>query len=291
MFLTSLKKGAKVIMTPIRRMLDGPKIAQQMMGRRWMAMVRLSVALAVILSAGLLVYSVRADVTGAALVDVDEPTTEVVGDLGVEETETARIGEDEMMRLATLLWDAADDRQRGLEEQRRRAEERARNEAAQSGTQAVQPSQPERPVARAPLAPQSITIPGIGVVNMITVGLTSYGAVDVPTNIWQSGWFNGSAMPGNRGAAFIVGHTPGIFTGLRNLNVGDVITVTMNNGQQFNYRVVLRETVHLHSVDMRRALSVHGGGVEGLNLMTCTGTFVPAFGTYDHRIIVYTVRI
>ncbi|MCL2444523.1 class F sortase [Candidatus Saccharibacteria bacterium] len=202
------------------------------------------------------------------------------------------IGAAEAREVAESLREVAE--QRAEEEREREAIRLAQTAQVGSGgvtrpqgggnTPSIQPN--------LPLAPSAITIPGIGTVNgMLSLGINARGEVDVPSNIWQTAWFNGSSMPGTRGAAFVVGHTPGIFTGLRNLSMGQVISITMNNGAVINYRIQHIETVALGEVNMWRNLTTWNGAAEGLNLMTCAGHFVPALGTYSHRLSVFTVRI
>lgn len=164
-------------------------------------------------------------------------------------------------------------------------------EAATQTTATPVVRQPDTVVAPAP-APSSnrISIPSIGLDSAYTdVGLTSAGAIDVPATV--VGRWNGSAAPGAPGAGFYDGHTPGIFSGLAGLSSGANITITGADDTSYIYRVVHREIIALSNVDMRSVLSVYGGASEGVNLMTCAGTYVPSLGTYDARLIIYAVRI
>ena len=78
------------------------------------------------------------------------------------------------------------------------------------------------PVAR----PVSLTIPLIGVkTNLITLGLTASGALQVPSTYYVAGWYTGSPRPGAIGSAIIVGHIdsvngPGVFYRLSELRPG-----------------------------------------------------------------------
>ncbi|MDR0397811.1 MAG: class F sortase [Candidatus Nomurabacteria bacterium] len=120
--------------------------------------------------------------------------------------------------------------------------------------------------------------------SIITVGLTSDGAVGVPPNLYQAGWFNGSAALGSGGASFVDGHSPGGFAAIKGVGYGTVITVGLASGQNINYRVTAIENVPLAQVNMVKVLTS-----PGLNLMTCSGTQVG--NTYSHRFIVYSSRI
>lgn len=159
---------------------------------------------------------------------------------------------------------------------------------APTASQAAAPAPAPAPVRAAP-AVDRLVIPSIGLNSqLVSVGLTGAGAVDVHPSL--AGWWNGSAQPGTPGAAFIDGHSPGVLSPLTNIGTGAHISVNKADGQVYNYTVVFRETVALSSVDMRKALSVYGGAAEGLNLMTCAGTYIPSLGTTDQRLIVYAVR-
>jgi len=170
------------------------------------------------------------------------------------------------------------------------APEAAPVEAVAAAPAPVAQQQAPTAIAAAPApAVDRILIPSVGVnSSFVPVGLASNGAVDVPAS--TVGWWNGSAQPGTKGAAFFDGHTPGALSALAGVSVGSVISVQKADGQVFNYTIVYRETVALSSVDMRKALRVYGAAAEGLNLMTCAGTYIPSMGTTDQRLIVYAVR-
>lgn len=140
------------------------------------------------------------------------------------------------------------------------------------------------------LTGDTLTIPSLGISAPLTdVGLTSEGAVAVPAGM-QVGHWNGSAKPGTRGLAFLDGHTPGVFSGLTGISAGHIFNVHYN-GQDLLYKVVFTEIVPLASVNMSKALRVYGGAAEGINLMTCAGMYDASLGTYNQRLIVYSVRI
>lgn len=135
-----------------------------------------------------------------------------------------------------------------------------------------------------------LTIPAIGLnASVINVGTTADNAIDVPAGP-QVGFWTGSAVPGMTGATFLDGHVDGIFAHLHKLTVGQEFSLRFN-GQTFRYQVAHTETVALEGIDMKKALSTYSGAVEGLNMMTCAGTFMPSMNTYDQRFVVYAVRI
>ena len=75
--------------------------------------------------------------------------------------------------------------------------------------------------------PVSLTIPLIGVkTNLITLGLASGGAMQVPSSVAVAGWYTGSPRPGSIGSSVIVGHVNstsahGVFYRLDELKAGD----------------------------------------------------------------------
>jgi len=126
--------------------------------------------------------------------------------------------------------------------------------------------------------------------------INSNGAVQAPVNIYDSGWYKGSAKPGTQGAAFIDGHASGstrqgLFAYIDTLKPGDTMSVEQGDGTVFTYRVVQSETVPKDTVDMNKVLAVYGGAKEGLNLMTCTGKWIESEKTYTDRVVVYTERV
>lgn len=135
-----------------------------------------------------------------------------------------------------------------------------------------------------------LAIPSLGLrAPLVDVGTTNKGAIDVPGGM-QVGHWNGSAQPGMPGLAFLDGHTPGVLSSLSRVSVNQIFNVHYN-GQDLRYKVVFIETIPLANVDMSKSLRVYGGAVEGINLMTCAGVYEASLGTYNQRLIVYSVRI
>lgn len=135
-----------------------------------------------------------------------------------------------------------------------------------------------------------LSISSIGLVApIVDVGVTVTNNIDVPAGKQVGRWI-GAATPGVPGAVFLDGHVDGVFAGLSHVTTGQTFSI-MYGGQTFTYRIVAKETVPLAGIDMNRALSVYGGASEGLNIMTCAGSYVPSMGTYDQRLVVYAVRI
>lgn len=161
---------------------------------------------------------------------------------------------------------------------------------AQQQTAAQQPAAKIAAAAAPQPKGNTLFMPSIGFqAPVTTVGVTADNAIDVPAGL-QVGWWNGSAQPGTPGAVFLDGHVDGVFKRLSTVAVGQTISL-FYGGQTYSYRIVQKEVVPLAGIDMTRALSVYGGAAEGLNIMTCAGTYIPSQGTYDQRLVVYAVRV
>jgi hypothetical protein len=150
---------------------------------------------------------------------------------------------------------------------------------------------PVKPVAR----PVALTIPLIGVqTNLVYLGLTSSGALQVPSSTAVAGWYTGSPRPGAIGSAIIVGHIdsyqgPGIFFRLDTLRRGDRIYVRRADGTLVEFRVTaVQEYLKDHFPTER----VYGPTPDSeLRLITCGGTFDYATGHYLSNIVVYAVAV
>ena len=145
--------------------------------------------------------------------------------------------------------------------------------------------------------PRVVKIDKIGArARVLQMGVNADGSMQAPINIYDAGWYTGSVKPGQLGATNIIAHAngpsmPGLFDNLDKLVVGDEVSVENGAGKIFKYQVVAKETVALDKVDMNKFIRPADGVNEGLNLMTCTGSWVQNSRTRDHRIIVYTKRI
>jgi len=179
----------------------------------------------------------------------------------------------------------------------------AENTSADNGSGAdngvVSESKPDGDVSShkvSPDAPRAITIKKLGVnARVIRLGLTASNALKAPNNIYDVGWYEGSAHPGERGAMIFDGHVhgpsqPGVFVGLKKLAAGDEISVERGDGKVFNYRVVKSQSYDKESADaMSAVFSSAEPGKPGLNLITCDGDYDEA-GHYNKRLVVFAVQ-
>ncbi|MGC9599377.1 MAG: class F sortase [Minisyncoccia bacterium] len=127
-------------------------------------------------------------------------------------------------------------------------------------------------------------------------GLKSDGTMEVPSNIYDVGWFTGSARPGERGVAIITGHIAqirkgvvtklGVFNDLNELSAGDKLYVLNDKGESATFTV--RESRSYDpSADAIDVFTSTDGGAH-LNLITCEGSWNQAQLSYTQRLVVFT---
>lgn len=146
-------------------------------------------------------------------------------------------------------------------------------------------------------APRLLTIEKINVAARIRpMGLNPDKTIQSPKNVNDAGWYTGSVKPGESGALFIDGHASGatrygLFGSLDKLKNGDTVKLEKGDKTVLTYKVVHVEIVPLDSIDMSKALAPYPRVDKGLNLMTCTGKWLDANETLDHRVVVYTEQV
>jgi LPXTG-site transpeptidase (sortase) family protein len=143
--------------------------------------------------------------------------------------------------------------------------------------------------------PRILRIGKIGVeAKVLSLSIGANNQLRAPASIFDAGWYNGSALPGESGAVLIDGHVhgptkPGVFVGLKKLKTGDAITLERGDGKVFTYRVAKMQSYAKDAVDMGAAFSSAEPGKPGLNIITCDGAYDDA-GHYENRLVVFAVQ-
>jgi len=106
------------------------------------------------------------------------------------------------------------------------------------------------------------------------------------------GWFNLLERPMEFGNTLLLGHTPGVFSGIERLREGDIVIIR-SMGESAFFRVIAREQASLSNINMLYSLLSHPLATSPvtLNLMTCAGEFSEELGTYLDRLTIYTEQI
>jgi LPXTG-site transpeptidase (sortase) family protein len=154
---------------------------------------------------------------------------------------------------------------------------------------------PAKPSATpVPVIPVKLQIPAIDVTAPVElVGLTADGAMDVPKQWNDVGWYEYGPAPGQVGNAAIAGHldsttAPAVFWRLGSLKPGDKIMVTLSNSQTVTF--VVKQKVSYAYNDAPIAQVFGPASTANLNLITCGGTWDAYTKNYSNRIVVYTTR-
>jgi len=143
-----------------------------------------------------------------------------------------------------------------------------------------------------PITPETISIPSLGIdADIIQVGILEDGAMEVPENVDEVGWFEPGVKPGQVGNSVLAGHVdshegPAIFFELRNIQVGDEIIVSGSDGEPLTFAVTSMETYPTDGAPISEIFGPSNG--RNLNLITCTGPFNRETGQYPDRLVVYT---
>jgi LPXTG-site transpeptidase (sortase) family protein len=142
--------------------------------------------------------------------------------------------------------------------------------------------------------PVRLSIPSLEVdVQVQHVGISKRGNMAVPTNYTDVGWYKYGALPGAKGSAVIAGHLdngfgqPGVFKRLTELQVGDEVIVTDQEGNRLYFEVT--HFGKLESTTENTEDVFADVGEARLNLVTCEGEWIPEIKSYAERRIVYTI--
>lgn len=144
--------------------------------------------------------------------------------------------------------------------------------------------------------PKTLTITTLGIQAMVeSVGVTPTGALDVPINIWNAGWYTDSAQPGQPGVVVMDGHTSStrgaLFGNLDALKIGDRIEIERNDGKIITYSVVKTIIADRNEIDMVAMLRPYDAEKNGLNIISCIGNWIESEKTLENRVLVYAVQI
>lgn len=147
--------------------------------------------------------------------------------------------------------------------------------------------------------PRYITIDALGVSRsrIVSLGETADGKMAAPNNIYDAGWYNYSARPGEGGVVVIDGHSggpteSGIFRNLPSVKNGDIIKIEVGGSDRiYQYRIVeitslLNEQAGEY---MEQAFTPIEKGKESLTLISCNGEWSFNQNTYMSRIFVRAV--
>lgn len=144
----------------------------------------------------------------------------------------------------------------------------------------------------------SLVIPAIGVNAPIEpVGKSAAGSMEVPVrNPWTGvGWYKYGSRPGEQGSAVLDGHldrpggAPAVFWRIHSLHIGSTILLVQHGKKTKVFRVVEMANYSPQNAPLARIFRNTTGAF--LNLITCSGIWIPQLHQTTLRLVVYTVLI
>ncbi|CAN5658371.1 hypothetical protein BH23CHL5_BH23CHL5_04060 [soil metagenome] len=127
-----------------------------------------------------------------------------------------------------------------------------------------------------------------------TIGIVDGVMLD-PTGPWVVSWYRESAQLGEAGNVLMAGHLdywdvgPAVLYNINNVNEGDLIQVTGNDGEIYTYSVVWRENFETANAPIQDIVGPTER--ESLTIITCGGPFDYANGVYLQRTVVRAERV
>jgi LPXTG-site transpeptidase (sortase) family protein len=156
-----------------------------------------------------------------------------------------------------------------------------------------------------PAPPTRLAVPRLYIdAPIVTMGLDGEGNPQVPDRPDQVAWYNFAAAPGQRSNAVLSGHVdwqtrsgapiPGVFYRLRELELGDKLTIALEDGTKLDYRVTGNVATAYEDPNISKAMS--RTSKEVVTLITCGGSWIrsgrgPFGGSYSHRVLVRAERL
>ncbi|MEH3076153.1 MAG: class F sortase [Quadrisphaera sp.] len=145
--------------------------------------------------------------------------------------------------------------------------------------------------ATAVAAPTAVRVPSLGISSdLVRLGTTADGALEVPADAAHAGWFAQGVAPGAVGPAVIAGHVdsrsgPGVFARLSQVAQGAQVEVQRSDGSTAVFVVTGVQQV---PKDAFPTQAVYGpvAGPE-LRLITCGGVFDESTRHYVDNVVVY----
>jgi LPXTG-site transpeptidase (sortase) family protein len=139
--------------------------------------------------------------------------------------------------------------------------------------------------------PVRIVIPSIGLsAPVVPLGLNPDRTLQVPRHFGDTGWFRGGPEPGEPGAAVIVGHVasrsgPAVFYRLREVRVGELVTIRLQGGSTVRYVVNSMVRVRKSRFPTKRVYT--RTKEPTLRLITCAGKLNRSTGHHPDNYIVF----
>lgn len=141
--------------------------------------------------------------------------------------------------------------------------------------------------------PERLKIDSLGIdIEIVSVGVDENGYLEAPKDWDKAGWYKKSAKPGEIGSLLINAHyddnygRPAAFWKLKNINVGDKVSVLDTYSRVFDYKVVDVYHLDINDPDRVAVFEPFKNNASVMTLITCGGVWSHSHGTYDKRLVV-----
>ncbi len=128
---------------------------------------------------------------------------------------------------------------------------------------------------------------------VVDVGVESNGEMEIP-GASQVGWYRFGPSPGEAGSAVFAAHIAfngrdGIFRDLDDIEVGDVIEISYDDGSTKRFRIT--ETAQYSKDELPVDRVFAKDGPPELTLITCGGDFNRSLRSYSDNVVAYAAPI
>ncbi|WP_356881633.1 class F sortase [Arthrobacter sp. YD2] len=159
---------------------------------------------------------------------------------------------------------------------------------------------PVRPATQEPVEsvpdPVSVSVEGTGIdLEVIPVGQEDNGAMTLPDNHYQAGWYRFGPAPGStRGSAVLAAHVDSRteqlpIADLDEVPAGTPLTVTRSDGSVLRYTTEKVENIPKASLGEFDLFNREGEA--RLKLVTCGGEWLDSVGDYEDNVVLTAVPV
>ena len=144
--------------------------------------------------------------------------------------------------------------------------------------------------------PVRVTVEGTGIeLEVIPVGQEPNGAMTLPDNHYQAGWYRFGPAPGSsRGAAVLAAHVDSRteqlpIADLDEVPAGTPVTVTRSDGSVLRYAT--ENVRNIPKATLTEFDLFNRDGAPRLELVTCGGKWLDAVGDYEDNVVLTAVPV
>ncbi|WP_434994737.1 class F sortase [Arthrobacter sp. Ld5] len=151
----------------------------------------------------------------------------------------------------------------------------------QQADAALQPRDPE---------PVSLAIAGTDIsVKVVDVGIEDNDAMEIPDSFYEAGWYRYGPSPGaEKGNAVIAAHVDSLtevmpFAQLKDVAVGTIVTVGLEDGRSLTYEV--SDVRNVPKATLNGSEIFKRDGAHELKVITCGGEWLAEEGDYEDNVV------